>query len=130
MKAKFTELSEYATEEYSRISQKVIELEVQLDTIKDDLTVLATVTVSGEKCVSGIMKKSEYEAGLPMNPLYAKYAEKDSDGNVIKDSYMKIGDTVSSTSAMYLDENKKKLAQIQAITGMMSVSGHQLILGF
>ena len=31
---------------------------------------------------------------------------------------------------MYLSGNKTKLAEVQAITGMMSVSGHQLILGF
>lgn len=42
-------------------------------------------------------------------------------------------DAVSSTSAMYESENVEKLAQVQAITGIIRIdesNPHKLILGF
>ena len=83
-----------------------------------------------DRVASGIAPLDEYKRTGVAHPLFAKYAENDVNGDKIDETYIKYVDSLSATKDMYKPENKEKLAQAQAITGMMSVSGHQLILGF
>lgn len=132
LKNEFNNLKEYAETEYNALRDKIASYDEQIEELKSQINKVTVKSVEGDTCASGITPMSVYkETGLTY-PIYAKYAEKDNEGRIITETYVDKGDTVSATSAMYLEENKTKMAQIQAITGMMSVNEdkHQLILGF
>ena len=133
LKKEFNELRDYAEEEYSRLSTKISNLESQLNFLKAHINVVTTGTFVDDNRIytSGVTPSSVYSAGNTY-PLFATRADCDISGRPISETYLSKGDIVSSTSAMYKPENKTKIAQVQAITGMMSVNEekHQLILGF
>lgn len=132
LKNDFKALKDYTQAEYEYVENKIAEFETKIDYIKSNLNKINYGNLSGGKCASGIAPLAEYEQTGETYPIYAKFAEKDVSGREITETYLSKDDMVSSTSAMYQDENKTKLAQVQAITGMMSVNEekHQLILGF
>lgn len=132
LKNDFKALKDYTQAEYEYVENKIAEFETKIDYIKGNLNKINYGNLSGGKCASGIAPLAEYEQTGETYPIYAKFAEKDVSGREITETYLSKADMVSSTSAMYQDENKTKIAQVQAITGMMSVNEekHQLILGF
>lgn len=134
LKKELAELKEYALEEYNKLETKVSGLESQLNFLKANVNVITTKTFEGDTQIyaEGIAPSSVFKETGKTYPIFATRADQDISGRPISETYMIKGDTVSSTSAMYQPENKTKLAQVQAITGMMSVNEekHQLILGF
>ena len=130
LKQAFNDLKDYTEEEYNRVKGQIQGFEAEIEEIRNNLIQVDYRSVGGETVAVGLAPKKEYEQTHETHPIYAKYAEKDSEGQKFSETYLQKKDTVSSTSAMYLSGNKTKLAEVQAITGMMSVSGHQLILGF
>lgn len=114
-------------EELDTLNSNVNQTNQKLDDLEEEVSKLnqPEYDYDQHENIIGIRPRKE----TPYYKLHADRSDKDGDGNEIKTTYVKKSDVVSSTSAMYLDENKAKLAQVQAITGMMSVSGHQLILG-
>ena len=132
LKADFAALKDYTEAEHAYIERKITEFDGQIEHIKENLNRINYMTISGGSAASGIAPLSVYEQTGETFPIYAKFAEKDISGRNITETYLSKADMVSSTSAMYKPENKTKLAQVQAITGMMSVNEekHQLILGF
>ena len=133
LKTEFANLKNYTETEYNQLKATIQSYERQIADLRNNLNHIDYETKVGEKCAVGISPKKEYEQTGASYPIYAKYADKDSDGNVITDTYANLNDTLTTSASMLKEENKTKLAQAQAITGaingMMSVRGHQLILG-
>ena len=133
LKEEFIELKTYTETEYNKLQQKFESLLEEVELLKENcIKVEFNDSTFGERVASGIAPLEEYEITHKAHPIYAKYADNDGLGNNISETYVNVNETLSSTSAIYLPENKEKLAQAQALTGMMKVNKekHQLILGF
>ena len=89
LKNEFNNLKEYAETEYNALRDKIASYDEQIEELKSQINKVTVKSVEGDTCASGITPMSVYkETGLTY-PIYAKYAEKDTDGNVIQTTYAK-----------------------------------------
>ena len=121
---------EYTEAELTKFRLRIKALEDQISDIKSNINVIDSREIGGNTYAVGIAPSSYYSAHHSTYPIYATLAEKDVSGRDIVNTYYDKSASVSATSAMYEAKNKEKVAQVQAITGLMRVKEHQLILGF
>jgi hypothetical protein len=96
LKTECDELKTYSHEEYEYLNEKTRNLELQIDDIRSRLNTIQYKGDFIEKCASGI---NEF-------PIYAKYADKDINGNSISTTYAK------QTQVNTIQENLNTLSGI------------------
>lgn len=107
-------VDEYTQQEYNKLNEKLNYLNDEIEDIKTKLNTIQYNEILGGKCASGI---NEF-------PIYARYAEKDTNGNIIPDYYAAKSDLSSVSSTLSADYTEK-IAESSSIgmSALSSVSG-------
>ena len=110
LKAQLIELQSYSETEYENAQNRITSLNEQLDEIRTKLNTIQYNEVLGGKCASGI---NEY-------PIYARYAEKDINGNDLTATYETIaqGSAVSANLLNKINEEKDRATQAETSIGI------------
>lgn len=107
-------VDEYTQQEYNKLNEKLNYLNDEIEDIKTKLNTIQYNEILGGKCASGI---NEF-------PIYARYAEKDTNGNIIPDYYAAKYDLSSVSSTLSADYTEKIADSSSAgMSALSSVSG-------
>ena len=104
------QVTDYNDTEYKKIENRINEFAKDIEDIKSKLNTIQYNEIAAGKCASGI---NEY-------PIYAKYAENDTNGNIIPEYYAAKFD-LSSTSATLSADYTEKIAESSS-GGMSALS--------
>ena len=104
------QVTDYNDTEYKKIENRINEFAKDIEDIKSKLNTIQYNEIAAGKCASGI---NEY-------PIYAKYAENDTNGNIISEYYAAKFD-LSSTSATLSADYTRKIAESSS-GGMSALS--------
>ena len=107
------QVTDYNDTEYKKIENRINEFAKDIEDIKSKLNTIQYNEIATGKCASGI---NEY-------PIYAKYAENDTNGNIISEYYA-AKDDLSSTSATLSADYTEKIAESSSggMSALTSVS--------
>lgn len=110
-------VDEYTQQEYNKLNEKLNYLNDEIEDIKTKLNTIQYNEILGGKCASGI---NEF-------PIYARYAEKDTNGNIIPDYYAAKSDLSSVSSTLSADYTKKIAESSSAGMSALSSVSAQLV---
>ena len=91
------QVTDYNDTEYKKIENRINEFAKDIEDIKSKLNTIQYNEIAAGKCASGI---NEY-------PIYAKYAENDTNGNIIPEYYAAKFDLSNVSSTLSADYTKK-----------------------
>lgn len=91
------QVTDYNDTEYKKIENRINEFAKDIEDIKSKLNTIQYNEIDAGKCASGI---NEY-------PIYAKYAENDTNGNIIPEYYAAKFDLSNVSSTLSADYTKK-----------------------
>lgn len=91
------QVTDYNDTEYKKIENRINEFAKDIEDIKSKLNTIQYNEIAAGKCASGI---NEY-------PIYAKYAENDTNGNIIPEYYAAKYDLSNVSSTLSADYTKK-----------------------
>ena len=94
------QVTNYNDSEYQKLENRINQFDSDIEDIKSKLNTIQYNEIAAGKCASGI---NEY-------PIYAKYAENDTNGNIIPEYYAAKFD-LSSTSATLSADYTEKIAE-------------------
>ena len=108
------QVSNYNDTEYKKIENRINEFAKDIEDIKSKLNTIQYNEIAAGKCASGI---NEY-------PIYAKYAENDTNGNIIPEYYAAKYD-LSNVSSILSADYTEKIAESSSggMSALSSVSG-------
>ena len=104
------QVTDYNDTEYKKIENRINEFAKDIEDIKSKLNTIQYNEIAEGKCASGI---NEY-------PIYAKYAENDTNGNIISEYYA-AKDDLSNVSATLSADYTEKIAESSS-GGMSALS--------
>ncbi len=91
------QVTDYNDTEYKKIENRINEFAKDIEDIKSKLNTIQYNEIAAGKCASGI---NEY-------PIYAKYAENDTNGNIISEYYAAKDDLSNVSSTLSADYTEK-----------------------
>ena len=91
------QVSNYNDSEYKKLENRINQFDSDIEDIKSKLNTIQYNEIAAGKCASGI---NEY-------PIYAKYAENDTNGNIIPEYYAAKDDLSNVSSTLSADYTKK-----------------------
>lgn len=108
------QVTDYNDTEYKKIENRINEFAKDIEDIKSKLNTIQYNEIAAGKCASGI---NEY-------PIYAKYAENDTNGNIIPEYYAAKFDLSNVSSTLSADYTEK-IAESSSggMSALSSVSG-------
>lgn len=108
------QVTDYNDTEYKKIENRINEFAKDIEDIKSKLNTIQYNEIAAGKCASGI---NEY-------PIYAKYAENDTNGNIIPEYYATKFD-LSNVSSILSADYTEKIAESSSggMSALSSVSG-------
>ena len=108
------QVTDYNDTEYKKIENRINEFAKDIEDIKSKLNTIQYNEIAAGKCASGI---NEY-------PIYAKYAENDTNGNIIPEYYVSKFDLSNVSSTLSADYTKKiSESSSGGMSALSSVSG-------
>lgn len=116
LKKAFNDLKDYTEEEYNRVKGQIQGFDAEIEEIRNNLIQVDYRSVGGETVAVGLAPKKEYEQTHETHPIYAKYAEKDTQGRDIAGSINTLSSAIidlSGKSVKYMgDRNINELNQL------------------
>ena len=108
------QVSNYNDSEYQKLENRINQFDSDIEDIKSKLNTIQYNEIAAGKCASGI---NEY-------PIYAKYAENDTNGNIIPEYYAAKYDLSNVSSTLSADYTRK-IAESSSggMSALSSVSG-------
>lgn len=108
------QVTNYNDSEYQKLENRINQFDSDIEDIKSKLNTIQYNEIAAGKCASGI---NEY-------PIYAKYAENDTNGNIIPEYYAAKYDLSNVSSTLSADYTKK-IAESSSggMSALSSVSG-------
>ena len=91
------QVSNYNDSEYQKLENRINQFDSDIEYIKSKLNTIQYNEIAAGKCASGI---NEY-------PIYAKYAENDTNGNIISEYYAAKDDLSNVSSTLSADYTRK-----------------------
>ena len=108
------QVTNYNDSEYQKLENRINQFDSDIEDIKSKLNTIQYNEIAAGKCASGI---NEY-------PIYAKYAENDTNGNIISEYYA-AKDDLSNVSSTLSADYTEKIAESSSggMSALSSVSG-------